>query len=217
MNAPLHYELRKPSYLEPEKSYPALFVLHGMGSNEQDLLPLVDKLADQFFIFSLRGPIAQPPGFAFFTIEGFGKPHRPIFEQAMTALESFLNYATTTYPVDTKSVYFMGFSQGAISSISLSLRIPERIRGVIALSGYIPAFMQEESKNFESSAPRYFISHGQQDPVLPYQWGEQARDFLVGQGADVSFHSYPDGHFVSEPVYHDFTTWLKDDLSNTSE
>lgn len=205
MNAPLHYKLRKPSYLVSEKSYPALFILHGMGSNEHDLLPLVDKLADQFFIFSLRGPIAQPPGFAFFTIEGFGKPHRPIFEQAMTGLENFLDYATTTYPIDTKSVYFMGFSQGAISSISLSLRIPQRIRGVIALSGYIPAFMQEESKKFESSAPRYFISHGQQDPVLPYQWGEQARDFLVGQGADVSFHSYPDGHFVSMQVYQDFT------------
>lgn len=69
MNAPLHYELRKPQQLDPNRTYPTLFLLHGMGSNETDLLPLVEQLSEQFLIFSLRGPIQQPPGYAFFTIE----------------------------------------------------------------------------------------------------------------------------------------------------
>lgn len=214
MNAPLHYELRKPQQLDPNRTYPTLFLLHGMGSNETDLLPLVEQLSEQFLIFSLRGPIQQPPGYAFFTIEGFGKPHRTVFDDAMNKLTRFLDYAVTNYPVDTERVYFMGFSQGAISSMSLSLIIPEQIRGVIALSGYVPEFMRELPDAANSKQVRYFISHGEQDPVLPHAWGEQAQSLFSSQGADVTFKSYPDGHFVSMPVYQDFTAWLQKDVSN---
>lgn len=213
LNAPLHYEIRKPSHIDPTKTYPALFVLHGMGSNEHDLLPLIENLADQFVIFSLRGAISQPPGYAFFTIEGFGKPHRRVFEEAMTKLTDFLDYAVSTYSIDTERVYFMGFSQGAISSMSLSTRIPDRMRGVIALSGYVPEFIQQGEALPGSQNVHYFISHGQQDPVLPHQWGEAARDFFSSRGAEVTFKSYTDGHFVSTPVYQDFTKWLLTDLS----
>ncbi|MFC4353880.1 alpha/beta hydrolase [Chryseomicrobium palamuruense] len=214
MNAPLHYEIRQPSSMDSSKTYPALFVLHGMGSNEHDLLPLVEKLADQFIIFNLRGPISQPPGYAFFTIEGFGKPHRTVFEDAMSKLTEFLDYAVANYPVDKDYVYFMGFSQGAISSMSLSTRIPARIRGVLALSGYVPDFIQKEDILPSANHVRYFISHGQQDPVLPYQWGEAARDFFTSRKADVTFQSYPDAHFVSMPVYEDFTAWLLKDVAS---
>ena len=38
----------------------------------------------------------------------------------------------------------MGFSQGAILSMTLGLKLGNRIKGIIALSGYIPAFVKEE-------------------------------------------------------------------------
>ncbi len=38
MDAPMIYELRKPSRLEADKKYPALFIFHGIGSNEQNML-----------------------------------------------------------------------------------------------------------------------------------------------------------------------------------
>lgn len=209
MTAPLHYEIRKPNQMDPNRTYPALFLLHGMGSNEKDLVPLVEGLEDQYLIFSLRGPIEQPPGYAFFTIEGFGKPHVPVFENAMDLLTQFLDYATATYPVDPDQVFFIGFSQGAISSMSLSTRIPDRIRGVIALSGYVPAFVKQQTPLAGSSEVKYFISHGEQDPVLPFQWGVEASDYFSSLGANVIFNSYPDGHFISRQVFNDFRTWLQ--------
>ena len=78
MDTPMIYDLRKPKHVDPDKTYPALFLIHGMGSNEQNMFPLVQGLEEDFYIFSIRGPISQPPGFAFFTIEGYGKPHREV-------------------------------------------------------------------------------------------------------------------------------------------
>lgn len=44
------YKLRRPEQIDPNKSYPAIFVMHGIGSNEQDILTLVDGLEEQFYI-----------------------------------------------------------------------------------------------------------------------------------------------------------------------
>ena len=94
MDAPMIYNLRKPKQVDPDKTYPALFLIHGMGSNEQNMFPLVQGLEEEFYIFSIRGPISQPPGFAFFTIEGYGKPHRDVFDRAVDQLTNFMDYAT---------------------------------------------------------------------------------------------------------------------------
>ena len=144
LNSPMIYELRQPKQVDPDKTYPALFLMHGMGSNEQNMLSLVDGLEDQFFIFSIRGHLSQPPGFAFFTIQGYGKPHRDVFDQGVNNLISFIDYASEKYPLDSKQLYLLGFSQGAILSMTLGLTLGNRIKGIVALSGYLPAFVKEE-------------------------------------------------------------------------
>lgn len=98
LNSPMIYELRQPKQFDPDKTYPALFLMHGMGSYEQNILSLADGLEDQFFIFSIRGHLSQPPGFAYFTIQGYGKPHRDAFDQGVNNLISFIDYASEKYP-----------------------------------------------------------------------------------------------------------------------
>ncbi len=66
MNSPFTFKHTQPSNMEPHKKYPAIFLLHGMGSNEDDLPQLVQNFQEQCHIFSLRGPITQKPGYAFF-------------------------------------------------------------------------------------------------------------------------------------------------------
>ncbi|MFD2444820.1 hypothetical protein ACFSO7_12690 [Bacillus sp. CGMCC 1.16607] len=67
------YELRRPKQIDPNKTYPALFVMHGIGNNEHNMLSLVNGFEEQFFIFSIRDHLEHPPGYAYFMIEGFGK------------------------------------------------------------------------------------------------------------------------------------------------
>lgn len=206
------YELRRPKRIDPDKTYPALFMMHGIGSNEQNMLALVDGLEDQFYIFSIRGHLPQPPGYAFFTIQGYGKPHREVFDQAVHNLTSFIDYATDQYPIDRSRLYLLGFSQGAILAKTLGLTLGNRIRGIVALSGYIPGFVKEEYNKQAVDQLSVFISHGQFDNILPYEWGVESNEYYRELGANVTFHTYEEGHTVSVGNQQDFTKWLFDDL-----
>lgn len=206
------YELRRPEQIDPNKRYPAIFVMHGLGSNEQDMLTLVDGLEEQFYIFSIRGHLEHPPGFAYFTIQGYGKPHREVFEQAISKLTSFVNYASEQYPLDLSHLYLLGFSQGAILSMTLGLTLGERIKGVIALSGYIPQFVKDEFNVKSVTQMSLFISHGKMDLVLPYESSEISNEYFQELGANVTFKSYQEGHTVSLQNYNDAIKWLLDSL-----
>lgn len=213
MESPLVYELRKPKHIDPNQIYPALFLMHGIGSNEQNMLPLISGIEDKFYIFSIRGPLSQPPGFAFFTIEGYGRPHREVFDEAIHRLTAFLDYAARHYPIDKNKLYLLGFSQGAILSMSLSLVLGSRIKGIVALSGYIPKFLLDK-EDMDVSGLAAFVSHGALDQVLPYEWGLEAQRFLQEKGASVTFRTYSEGHTVSLENQKDYTEWLLTQLEN---
>lgn len=214
MNSPMIYELRKPKQVDPGKTYPAIFLMHGIGSNEQNMLSLVDGLEDKFYIFSIRGQLIQPPGFAFFTIEGYGKPHRKVFDQGVKQLTSFIDFACEQYPVDNSQLYLLGFSQGAILAMTLGLTLGNRIKGIIALSGYIPGFVKEEYNIQSVNKLSAFISHGEMDQVLPFEWCVANDEYFRKMGATVTFKTYPEGHTVSLRNQQDFMKWLFDNLEN---
>jgi phospholipase/carboxylesterase len=212
MGAPMIYELRRPNNAIPGKQYPALFMMHGMGSNEQDLLSLVDGFEDSFYIFSIRGHLTQGSGFSFFSIEGFGRPHREVFDEAINKLTSFIDYACEKYPLDLSRIYLLGFSQGAIVSMTLALTLGSKIKGTVALSGYIPKFVKEEYKINAKNQLSVFISHGEYDPALPFEWGQESADYFSKLGIPVTFRSYPAGHTVTEKNLHDLQEWILTDL-----
>ena len=207
------YEMRMPATEEMGKTYPAIFLMHGMGSNEQDILTLASGLEKDAYIFGIRGPIEQPPGFAYFTIEGFGKPHRSVFDDTVRKLEAFIENALSTYAIDPEKVFLGGFSQGAILSMTLALMMGKRIKGVMAFSGYVPLFVKEEYSKQRTSDLHIFISHGEMDPVFPLAWGEANRDYFEKLGAAVTYNAYPTGHTISLENYNDFRGWLDQQLS----
>nr|WP_233713334.1 dienelactone hydrolase family protein [Lederbergia citri] len=213
MNNTFIYEMRMPATEELRRTYPAIFLMHGMGSNEQDILTLVSGLEKDAYIFGIRGPIEQPPGFAYFTIEGFGKPHRSVFADTVRKLEEFIENALNTYTIDPEKVFLGGFSQGAILSMTLGLTMGGRIKGVMAFSGYIPLFVREEYSKQHTSNLQIYISHGEKDPVFPLEWGEANRDYFDKLGATVTYHAYPAGHTISLENYNDFREWLDQQLS----
>nr|WP_102691882.1 dienelactone hydrolase family protein [Rummeliibacillus pycnus] len=213
MNSPFTFIHSAPKNMEHGKLYPAVFLMHGMGSNEQDLPGLLDEIKDQCHIFSLQGPIIQAPGYAFFTIEEFGKPHRNVFDQVVIHIMNFIEEAITEYPIDAEKIFLMGFSQGAILSKSLAVAMgKEKIAGIVALSGYTPDFVKNEYQKHSVEEMPIFISHGTMDIALPYQWGEASRDFFTKQGANVTFKSFEDGHGVTPEVHQAFIAFLKEHM-----
>ena len=63
----LFHKIREPKI--PSEKAPLLIMLHGYGSNEEDLFAFAEELAGEFFIISVRAPLdLQPYGHAWYEI-----------------------------------------------------------------------------------------------------------------------------------------------------
>jgi len=217
LESPLTYVLQEPKNIQENKVYPAIFLMHGMGSNEYDLIPLVHPFKDDVYVFSLRGPLELGyGGYAFFTFEHLGKPHRHVFDDTIQKIMSFITYAKENYPIDSNQLFLMGFSQGAILSMTTSLLLGDKIKGVVALSGYVPAFVKNEYVKQSVNHLNIFISHGEHDQVLPFEWGLDSYEMFKELGANVTFKAYNSAHTVSQENYEDLTSWLEEHLNQNN-
>lgn len=212
MNTPFTFKHTQPTNMDPTKKYPAIFLLHGMGSNEDDLPQLVQEFQGQCHIISLRGPITQKPGYAFFTIQEVGKPDRAIFDKVLIALQRFMLEAIEEFQIDPHKVYVLGFSQGAVLAQSLAFVMGNLITGIVALSGYTPKFVTEEYAIRTVNHLHAFISHGDYDYVIPSQWGVESKELFEQFGASVTFKQYPDGHGVTLENRQDLVMFLTQQL-----
>ncbi|WCK52333.1 alpha/beta hydrolase-fold protein [Aneurinibacillus sp. Ricciae_BoGa-3] len=215
MKSPLPYKILLPAKIEEEKKYPVIFVMHGIGSNEENVLSLVQELRDDFILIGIRGPLNQGNGFAYFTIQGYGNPHRDIFDESIAKLEKFIDYAAQTYPIDENHQYLLGFSQGAILSMTLALTMGNKIKGIVALNGYVPQFVKEEYRIKRIDDVSIYISHGEFDPIFPLQIGKENKDFFTERSQNVRFTTYPVGHEVSHENQKDFVKWVYQDLNSS--
>lgn len=212
MNTPFTFNHTQPTNMDPTKKYPAIFLLHGMGSHEDDLPQLVQDFQEQCHIFSLRGPITQHPGYAFFTIQEVGQPDRAIFDKVLIALQRFILEAIEEYQIDPHKVFVLGFSQGAVLAQSLAFVMGNLVTGIVALSGYTPKFVTEEYAIRSVEHLNAFISHGDYDYVIPSQWGMESKEIFEQFGAKVTFKQYPDGHGVTPDNLRDLVAFLAQQL-----
>jgi len=141
-NLSIYHLTRFPAGYNPadkETRYPAIFTLHGHGSNERDLIGLSDSLQDNLLWISGRGPVDFAPGaYDWYTVTQFGKPDPVILAAALARIDNFITELLATYPIDPQKLFLIGFSQGSMVSMSFFLTRPQRIAGVIVQSGYIP-------------------------------------------------------------------------------
>ncbi|MGO4106511.1 alpha/beta hydrolase [Paenibacillus sp. YAF4_2] len=203
------YDIHMPSNLEPGKKYPTIFTLHGKGSNERNMFGLVAPLADEFIIIGVRGNLPLGAGYQYYDLKSLGNPIREMFDQAVKDLETFIQYATETYPIDSGKRYMFGFSQGAILSITLALTMGEQLKGIVAMNGYIPEFVKTEYTLRSIKDVSVFVSHGEYDSVFPVRIGHETAAYLNNQTDRLTFKLYPTDHGVSEENQSDFLLWIK--------
>ena len=136
----LNYLVRIPK--KEVENPPLLILLHGYGSNEQDLFSFSEELPDQFLIISAQAPINMQPGsYAWYDIN-FDRINGKFsdLKQAKESIDKiavFIDIIKEKYKTDVAQTFLLGFSQGAILSYSLSFFYPNKVQNVIALSGYI--------------------------------------------------------------------------------
>jgi phospholipase/carboxylesterase len=196
---------------------PLLLLLHGVGSNEQDLFGLAPYLDARLLIVSARAPIALGPGaFGWFPISFTpeGIVHDPAAaERSRALLVAFLDELVDAYGVDPARRYLGGFSQGAIMSLAVALMGPERIAGVLAMSGRLPeeALAARAPDEALRGLP-VLLQHGVYDQVLPIELGRAARDALAALPVELEYREYPMAHQVSDQSLRDAVEWVSSRL-----
>jgi len=208
----LQHIIRKPK-VESSKA-PVLILLHGYGSNENDLFSFADELPEELFIISAKAPYhMQPYGNAWYAIHwdnNDGKFSDDL--QAITSRETirdFIDEIIKEYPIDPNNINLLGFSQGSILSYAVALSYPEKIKNVIALSGYVnEAIIKEGFENNDFSNLDFYCSHGSADQVIPVDWARKTKPFLDKLGIENSYSEFPVGHGVAPQNFFELKDWL---------
>ncbi len=127
---------------------PAIILLHGRGSNEDDLLGLAEFLDARCILVAARAPFDFQPsgGFTWYDLLEVGRPDPKMFAESYRRLTQFIEDVKKGYPIDPSRVFFLGFSMGTIMSYAMALTNHGEVAGVVANSGYIP---EDAELNFE--------------------------------------------------------------------
>lgn len=205
----LKYLVRQPKSVGITNP-PLLVLIHGYGSNENDLFSFAEYLHPDLLVISLRAPLNLPMmGHAWYSIhfdaeQGKWSDDAEAIGSRELVLQ-FLDELMQIHPYDKSQVHLLGFSQGAILSFSLALTYPNRFASIVALSGYLNENIT--TIPMEGKIPQIYVGHGTQDEVVPYEWDKQGVERLRQAGIDVHFDSFPVGHTISQDSFHKLLEW----------
>ena len=201
----------------------ALILLHGRGTSESDLFPLLDELDPERRLLGLTpgGPITNlpPGGRHWYAVERVGEPDEKTFISTLTALCRFLDVFLRERGIGWDQTVIGGFSQGAAVSYSVALGDARPApAGILAMSGFLPTVRGWRlSPRIKRDVP-VWISHGSFDNVIPVGFGRRARDVLEQAGnTNVTFRESRVLHSIDPELLPEMRDWTRSALSEEEE
>lgn len=214
---PLEYVYVEPD-VPTDGPAPVVFVLHGRGADEQDLLPVAQRLPDELAVLSLRAPDRLMGGYTWYEIEipdgdlHRSQPNMEEFQRSLDLVSESISAATETDELDGDRIGLLGFSQGAITSLSLLCEDPDRFEWVVALHGYLAESHEDSTPDGIDGKP-VFVGSGTADQIIPTQRAEEAADRLREFGCAVESHMYESAHGIGPDELTDLVAWVESQLA----
>lgn len=199
----------------------AVIWLHGLGADGNDFAGLVPELdldgcPPIRFVFphapsipiTINGGYVMPGWYDLYGMDLVSKQDDRGIQKSEWAINALIeNEVARGIPYE--RIVLAGFSQGCAMALHTALRLPHKIAGVMALSGYLPLADRFPSERHAANAHTpIFMAHGTQDPVVVIQRGEESRDALAKLGHPVQWHTYPMPHSVHPREIADISAFL---------
>ena len=199
----------------------AVIWLHGLGADGNDFVPIVRELdlsgsQPIRFIFptaptmpvTINGGYVMRAWYDIFTPDLVRREDEPGLRASQALVEALIaKEKARGIPAD--RIVLAGFSQGCAMTLQTGLRHPEKLAGLMCLSGYLPmAATIDAERNAANQATPIFMAHGRQDPVVVIPRAEQSRDALKALGYDIEWHEYQMQHSVCQEEVDDIGQWL---------
>ena len=199
-----------PTGYEPNYPYPLVVMFHHHGGSDEQVLRLAPRISRRNYVcISIRGP--QPAGL---NEEGLpcygwgsdGQHDAFISDYLIHAVEQ----TRRVYHIHSERIYLAGIMEGAAVAYRLALNMPDKIAGVIALSGTMPRPSNGEPlfRFPDVRQLRVFIGHGNANSVIPLDSARRDFRLLYGAGVDVQMQSYPIGNTVHPYMFRDINRWI---------
>ena len=168
---------------------PLLFLLHGTGGDQDQLVPLGRALMPDATLVSPLGDISEHGAPRFFRRTGEGIYDMADLARATGKMADFLAAHTERNPG--RPVHALGYSNGANILASVLFERPKLFDRLVLMHPLIPF---EPAIDAAIEGRRVLITAGQRDPICPPQLTEQLTKILRRAGADVSVNWHDGGH-----------------------
>lgn len=112
-------------------------------------------------------------------------------------------------------ILLAGFSQGCAMALYTGLCYPEKLAGIIGLSGYMPLITSSfpMNRNPANQNTPIFLAHGTHDEVVPFTRGENTMELLTSLDYKVEWNAYHMTHTMSMTEVIDLGNWLRQILA----
>lgn len=196
--------------------------MHGLGADGADFVPIVQELdlsgcPGIRFIFphAPTMPVTINGGYvmrAWYDILGTDLAKREDeagLRKSQAAIEALIAQEKSR-GIAADRIILAGFSQGCAMTLQTGLRHPEKLAGLLCLSGYVPinATLAAERNAANQNTP-IFMAHGRGDPIIPIDRAEKSRDLLKALDYSVEWHEYMMQHSVCPEEIDDISAWFK--------
>lgn len=202
---------------------PAVSVIwmHGLGADGSDFVPIVRELDLRGcppirFVFphAPERPVTINGGFvmrAWYDILGADLVKREDeagIRASQRSIEDLIAHEKKR-GIAPGRIVLAGFSQGCAMALHTGLRYPEKLAGLLCLSGYLPlsSKLASERQAANQNTP-IFVAHGRADPVVPLERAKKSSELLQSLGYRIEWHDYLMEHGVCAQEIGDISVWL---------
>jgi phospholipase/carboxylesterase len=196
--------------------------MHGLGADGNDFVPLVQELdytglpAIRFvFPHANTMPVTINGGYvmrAWYDITGAELTRRED-ETGLRASQKDIEALIAREKargIPASRIVLAGFSQGCAMTLQTGMRHPEKLAGMLCLSGYLPlASVAATERSAESLATPIFMAHGTHDNVVPFVRAQQSAQVLKELGYQVEWHEYMMQHSLCLEEVQDISKWIR--------
>jgi phospholipase/carboxylesterase len=200
----------------------AVIILHGLGADGNDFVPVAHELelatvgpVRYVFPHAPTRPVTINGGYvmrAWYDILGLDVRELREDEHGLRASQALVEQLIAREKergIPAARIVLAGFSQGCAMTLMTGLRHPERLAGLVGMSGYLPLAAKTDAERHAANHDTpIFLAHGTDDPVIPIARARQARDALVALGHPVEWHEYAMAHSVCAAEIAELNRWL---------
>ena len=193
-------------WIEGKKDSPVFVLLHGTGGNEQDLVPLAQKLDEDASILSFLGDVNENGMARFF------KRIRPgVFDEDDVKVRALvmrerLDRLAKERNFDASDIIAIGYSNGANLLAAMLYLNEAPFKRAVLLHPMVP-LSDIRPKRLNGKA--VLVTAGKNDPICPVDESETLVESLKQAGAGVTLSWFREGHAIGRAEVDAVQEWTQ--------